>query len=59
MDQRIVQFVAALRASGVDTTFVTVEGSLHSIAMLDDDMRARVIAFFRTKLGQNAAELAR
>jgi len=51
--------VTALRASGVDTTFVTVEGSLHSIAMLDDDMRARVIAFFRTKLGQNAAELAR
>jgi acetyl esterase len=49
--------VETLRADGVDTTFVTVEGSLHSIAMLDDGMRQRVIAFFRERLGQNAAEL--
>jgi acetyl esterase/lipase len=50
--------VESLRAEGVDTTFVTVEGTLHSIAMLDDGMRQRVIAFFRERLGQNAAELA-
>lgn len=45
------ELVAALRDHGVDTTYVTVEGSLHSIAMLDDDLRARVIEFFREKLG--------
>jgi acetyl esterase/lipase len=50
-------FVAALRDAGVDVSYVTVEGSLHSIAMLDDDMRQRVVAFFRDKLGQNAVEL--
>lgn len=49
--------VEALRAAGVETTYVTVEGALHSIAMLDDDMRQRVIAFFRDALGQNAVEL--
>ena len=53
------QFVAALRGAGIDTTYIEVEGSLHSIAMLDDAMRARVIAFFRTTLDQNAAELSR
>jgi acetyl esterase/lipase len=44
------EFVEALRGASIDTTFVTVEGALHSIAMLDDDVRARVIAFFRDKL---------
>jgi acetyl esterase len=52
------RFVETLRAAGVDTTFISLEGSLHSIAMLDDDMRQRVIAFFREKLGQHAIELA-
>lgn len=47
--------VAALRDKGVDTTYVTVTGALHSIAMLDDDLRQRVIAFFRDKLHQSAA----
>jgi acetyl esterase len=51
-------FVKTLRAAGVDTTFVSVEGTLHSISMLDDDMRQRVIAFFRDRLGQNAVELS-
>lgn len=45
------QFVETLRAAGVDTTFVTVEGTLHSIAMLDDEMRQRIIAFFRARIG--------
>ena len=52
------EFVTTLRDAGVDTTYVTVEGAQHSIAMLDDDVRSRVIAFFRDKLGQNAVELA-
>ncbi|PJJ73445.1 acetyl esterase/lipase [Diaminobutyricimonas aerilata] len=44
------QFVKELRRHGVDTTFVTVEGTMHSIAMLDDPMRERIIAFYREKL---------
>jgi len=40
------EFVTALRAAGISTTYVTVEGSLHSIAMLDDDMMQRIISFF-------------
>ena len=47
------EFVAALRAQRIDTTYVRVEGTLHSIAMLDDDVRARVIEFFREKLGSD------
>ena len=50
------EFVKALRGQGIDTTFVTVEGTLHSIAMLDDDMRARVIEFFRAALGPDPFE---
>jgi dipeptidyl aminopeptidase/acylaminoacyl peptidase len=42
--------VAALRNSGVDTTYVTVEGALHSIAMLDEDTRLRIGGWLRVKL---------
>jgi acetyl esterase len=42
--------VSKLRSVGVDVTFVTVKGQLHSIAMLDRAMRARITAFFRAKL---------
>jgi len=52
------EFVEALRTQGIDTTYVTVKGTLHSIAMLDDDVRQRVIAFFRDKLGQVTLEFA-
>ena len=45
------ELVTALREHGVDTTFVTVKGTLHSIAVLDDDMKSRIVAFFRAKLG--------
>lgn len=44
------QLVETLRSAGIDTTFVTVEGTMHSIAMLDDDMKARIIEFFADKL---------
>jgi acetyl esterase len=43
-------FVTALRAAGIDTEFVTVDGILHSIAMLDADLKDRVVAFFDEKL---------
>lgn len=45
------EFVTALREKGIDTTFVTLEGTRHSIAMLDDDMRIRIAEFLHAKLG--------
>jgi acetyl esterase len=42
--------VKRLRSAGVDTTFVTVSGRLHSIAMLDKAMRDRIAAFFQATL---------
>jgi acetyl esterase/lipase len=44
-------FVATLRRAGVDTTFVIVEGRAHSIAMLDDDLKNRIVAFYHRTLG--------
>ena len=44
-------FVAALRDAGVRTEFVTVEGALHSIAMLDADLKSRIIDFFDGTIG--------
>ena len=32
---------------------MTVAGALHSIAMLDDDLRSRIVEFFRDKLGSD------
>ncbi|MBK4348530.1 alpha/beta hydrolase [Lacisediminihabitans changchengi] len=43
-------FVKELRAHGVSTTFVTVRGSLHSIAMLGPNMKKRIVAFFHEHL---------
>jgi acetyl esterase/lipase len=43
-------FVSKLRSVGVDVTFVTVKGQLHSISMLDKAMRNRIVAFFHAKL---------
>ena len=45
------EFVAALRAHGVATTFVTEPGTEHAVAMLDDALRARILEFFRGTLG--------
>jgi acetyl esterase/lipase len=42
--------VDGLRAVGVSADFVTVEGSLHSIAMLDDAMKERIVLFLREAL---------
>lgn len=43
-------FVRALRDAGVDTTYVTVEGRLHSIAMIDDELKKRIVDFFARTL---------
>jgi acetyl esterase len=50
-------FVAGLRAAGVAAEFVTVEGALHSIAMLDADLKARIIDFFDGTIGTPADPL--
>jgi acetyl esterase len=60
LDERIplsqsADFVRALREHDIDTTFVTVKGHLHSIAMLSDDMRSRIATFFHAKLTGPAA----
>lgn len=49
--QQADALVAALRGAGVDVTYVTVRGTLHSIAMLDTALRARIVSFFHDKLG--------
>lgn len=43
-------FVAALRDADVDTTFVTVTGTLHSLAMIDTALKARILDFYATTL---------
>ncbi|WP_354478897.1 alpha/beta hydrolase [Marisediminicola sp. UYEF4] len=42
--------VELLRGAGVDTTYLTVEGNLHSIAMLDDPIRLQIADWLRDKL---------
>ena len=55
LDERIplsqsADFVRVLREHDIDTTFRTVKGHLHSIAMLSEDMRSRIATFFHAKL---------
>jgi len=42
---------SVLRARGVPVTLVTPEGTAHSIAMLNDELRDRIIDFYRENLG--------
>jgi acetyl esterase/lipase len=51
-------FVQALRDAGVDTTYVTVEGRLHSIAMIDDALKQRILDFFARTLAPVELPLA-
>ncbi|MGN6271797.1 MAG: alpha/beta hydrolase [Protaetiibacter sp.] len=51
-------FVRALRDAGVDTSYVTVEGRLHSIAMLDDELKQRILDFFARTLAPVELPLA-
>ena len=43
-------FVETLRDAGVAVEFVTVEGTAHSIAMLDEDMQERILNFYARTL---------
>lgn len=43
-------FVRALRDAGVDTTFVTATGTLHSIAMIDASLKERILDFYARTL---------
>jgi acetyl esterase len=45
------RFVAALRAAGVATEFLTRPGDRHSVAMLDPAIRRDILAFFKKTLG--------
>ena len=49
------RFATALHAVGVATTLVEVPGGLHSIAMLDPSIRARILSFYASTLGANSA----
>lgn len=50
--------VTALRDAGVETTYVTVEGELHALRMLDEAMAERLIEFFRSTLGTGGLVVA-
>lgn len=45
------RFVEGLRAAGIDVEFLVADGSLHSIALLDDDLKSRILEFFERALG--------
>ncbi|CAN5250390.1 hypothetical protein BH11ACT3_BH11ACT3_11630 [soil metagenome] len=42
--------VSALRDAGITTEFVTVQGTLHSIAMINADLKVRIIEFLDAHL---------
>lgn len=50
------EFVRALRENDIDTTFVTVKGHLHSIALLSDEMRSRIATFLHSTLDGPAVD---
>jgi acetyl esterase/lipase len=50
------RFAAALEGAGVPTTFAKVRGGLHSIGMLDPELRRRILAFYASTVGANSAE---
>ena len=45
------RFVEDLRDAGIDVEYLVADGTLHSIALLDDDLKRRVVAFFTRTLG--------
>ncbi len=52
------RFVERLRDAGVDVEYLVAEGTLHSIALLDDDLKGRIVAFFTRTLGPPASRTA-
>ena len=49
------RFAAALRDAGVRTTFVSVTGGLHSVAMLGPELKERILSFYASTLGANSS----
>lgn len=45
------RFVEDLRGAGIDVEFLVADGTLHSIALLDDDLKGRIVAFYTRILG--------
>jgi len=45
------RFVEDLRDVGIEVEYLVADGTLHSIALLDDDLKGRVVAFFTRTLG--------
>jgi acetyl esterase/lipase len=56
--EQSTRFASALRAAGVRTTFVSVTGGLHSVAMLGPSLRERILSFYASTLGANSSEPA-
>lgn len=48
------RFIEALRAAEIEVEFLIAEGALHSIALLDDDLKSSILAFFSRTLGPGA-----
>lgn len=49
------RFVEALREEGIAVEYLVADGALHSIALLDDDLKARIVGFYTRTLGPGAA----
>jgi acetyl esterase len=45
------RFVEDLREAAIDVEFLVADGTLHSIALLDDDLKSRILAFYARTLG--------
>lgn len=48
------RFVEELRDAGVSVDYLVADGALHSIALLDDDLKSRILAFYDRTLGAPA-----
>jgi len=49
------RFVEGLRDAGIDVEFLVADGTLHSIALLDDDLKLRILAFYARTVGPGIA----
>lgn len=52
------RFVETLREAGIDVEYLVADGTLHSIALLDDDLKRRIVEFYTRTLGPPATRTA-
>lgn len=52
------RFVEDLREAGIDVEYLVADGTLHSIALLDENLKGRIVAFFTRTLGPPAKRTA-